>query len=376
LEDWKNRILEEWKEKGIFILKKRQNVFNPNNRNEIFKELLYSNYIYTFSLSLDFLLILVYSFNKYKLYTIIKMNLLTEIKTKNKKIKQILKNKQALNVFNDWLLTELAYTSNHIEGNSLTRRETEIVITQGLTSSSKKPFKDYQEAINHANAFKFILQLAKSNKEITQNDILNIHKEILKNINDDCAGCYRNVRVRIAGSAVILPNPLKVPDLMNEFIKFINSKNTDVIQQAIDAHFKFVSIHPFIDGNGRTARLLLNLLLSKNGYYPIIIRPRDRKNYLKTIEKGQLTGNLKPYNEFMFKTLNNSYQTVIDMFNNEADLERKNLLTISKFAKLAKVPVTTIRYHLKTGKLKPITKTENDYMLFSPAQAEIYKNSK
>ena len=300
------------------------------------------------------------------------MNLLNEIETKIKTIKQILKNKQALKVFNDWLLTELAYTSNHIEGNSLTRKETTLAITQGITSGSQKPIKDYQEAINHAKAFKLVLQLAQNNKEITQNDILNIHKEILKSIDDDYAGCYKNVRVRISGSAVVMPNPLKVPDLMKEFIKFINSKTGNVIQQAITAHFKFVSIHPFIDGNGRTARLLLNLLLLKNGCYPIIIRPRDRKNYLKTIEKGQLKADLTSYNEFMFKTLNNSYQTYIDMFNNEIDFENKNLVTISEFARIAKVPISTIRYYLRVGKLKPITKTESDYMLFSPKQAKIF----
>ena len=300
------------------------------------------------------------------------MDLLTEIKTKIITIKQILKNKQALKVFNDWLLTELAYTSNHIEGNSLTRKETTLVITQGITSSSKKPIKDYQEAINHAKAFKLVLKLAQNNGEITENDILSIHKEILKNIDDDYAGCYRNVRVRISGSTVVMPNPLKVPELMKEFVKFINSKTDNVIQKAIDAHFRFVSIHPFIDGNGRTARLLLNLLLLKNGCYPIIIRPRDRRNYLKTIEKGQLKSDLTSYNEFMFKTLNNSYQTFIDMFNNEIDLEDKNLVTISEFAKIAKVPISTVRYYLRVGKLKPVTKTESDYMLFSPKQATIF----
>ncbi len=300
------------------------------------------------------------------------MNLLNEIESKIKTIKQILKNKQALKVFNDWLLTELSYTSNHIEGNSLTRKETTLAITQGITSSSQKPLKDYQEAINHAKAFKLVLQLAQNNKEITQNDILNIHKEILKSIDDDYAGCYRNVRVRISGSSVVMPNPLKVPDLMKEFIKFINSKQENVIQQAITAHFKFVSIHPFIDGNGRTARLLLNLLLLKNGYYPIIIRPRDRKNYLKTIEKGQLKSDLKSYSEFMFKTLNNSYQTYIDMFDNNINVDDKNLVTIGEFAKIAKLPISTVRYYLRVGKLKPITKTESDYMLFSPNQAKMF----
>ncbi len=301
------------------------------------------------------------------------MNILEEIEIKRKTIYEILKNPQAKKVLDDWLLSELAYTSNHIEGNSLTRKETADVITQGITSGSKKPIKDYQEAINHAKAFNIILELAKNKKDISENDILGIHREILKNIYDDFAGCYRNVRVRISGSPVILPNPLKVPVLMKELIAFINTKKIAPVQKAMETHFRFVSIHPFVDGNGRTARLLLNLILLKNGHYPIIIRPRDRRIYLSNIEKGQLTADLSAYNEFMYQTLNNSYQTYIDMFNNDINLENKNLLTISKFAKAANVPVSTVRYYLRAEKLKPVTKTESDYMLFSLEQVNIFK---
>lgn len=303
------------------------------------------------------------------------MSILEEIEIKRKQISETLKNPQAARVLNDWLLSELAYTSNHIEGNTLTRKETADVITKGITSGSKKPIKDYQEAINHAKAFNLVLRLSKNKKEISENDILGIHREILRNIDEDFAGCYRNVRVRISGSTVIMPNPLKVPDMMKSLVTFINLKTESIVQKAVDMHFKFVSIHPFIDGNGRTARLLLNLILLKNGHYPIIIRPRDRRIYLSTIEKGQLTGDLSAYNEFMYKTLNNSYRTYIDMFNNEVDFENKNLLTVSKFAKAANVPISTVRYYLRVGKLTPVTKTDSDYMLFSPAQIKIFKKN-
>lgn len=300
------------------------------------------------------------------------MEMLKEIETKKEQLDNILKNKQALRVFRTWLLTELSYTSNNIEGNSLTRKETVFAITKGLTASSK-PIKDYQEIINHAKASRLILKLSQNNKAITENDILNIHKEVLKGLeDDDCIGKYRNIKVRISGSKVIVPHHSKIQGLIEELINFINSKQLNVIEIAIIAHFKFIAINPFIDGNGRTARLLLNLILLKNNYYPVIIRARDRKNYIKSIEKGELKNDLSLYRNFMYKAIDNSYQTYIDMFDNKNEKTDKELLTIGKFAKAAQVPISTVRYYLRVGKLKPISKTESDYMLFSKEQIKIF----
>ncbi len=113
--------------------------------------------------------------------------------------------------------TVLAYTSNHIEGKTLTRQETALVIQEGITKG-KKPFKDYLDAKNHAVAFRYILDVLSKNKDISQDDILKIHSFVLKGINDSFAGRYRNVPVRIGGSRVILPNPIKVSGLMVDFI--------------------------------------------------------------------------------------------------------------------------------------------------------------
>lgn len=301
------------------------------------------------------------------------MDLIKEIELKRNQLAQILQNKQALRLFKSWLLTELSYTSNNIEGNSLTRKETIFAVTKGLTVSSIKPIKDYQEIINHVKASNLILKLSKNNKDITENDILNIHKEILKGLEeDDFIGQYRTVKIRISGSKVVVPHPSKINGLVKELIAFINSKQVNVLETAILAHFKFIAINPFIDGNGRTARLLLNLILLKNNYYPVIIRARDRKTYIKSIEKGELKNDLTMYKQFMYKTVDNSYQTYIDMFENKTESEN-DLLTISKFAKAANVPVSTVRYYLRVGKLKPVSKTESDYMLFSKEQIKILK---
>ena len=107
-----------------------------------------------------------------------------------------------------WLKTELTYTSNHIEGNTLTREETALTIEEGITSGSK-PLKDYIEAKNHAEAFEYTLSLVNEEKIAYEKVILNIHRIILNGINDEFKGRYRTVRVRISGSNVVLPNPLK-----------------------------------------------------------------------------------------------------------------------------------------------------------------------
>lgn len=232
-----------------------------------------------------------------------------EIRSKieeNKAILQkLLKNKDNQKVLDKWLKTELAYTSNAIEGNTLTRKETEMAIEERITSGAK-PINDYLEAINHAKAFEFIQTSAAKAVKIDENYILQIHKIILSGIDDANAGFYRSVRVRISGSQTILPNPLKVPDLMKEFSAWLLQKEDDMLLKAIEAHYRLVTIHPFIDGNGRTARLLLNSMLLESGYAPIIIRPIDRKRYLSALETYQTRENSEPYYKFMLSALNRS----------------------------------------------------------------------
>lgn len=284
-------------------------------------------------------------------------------------LKKTFKNPQAVVALHQWLDTELAYTSNHIEGNTLTRRETALVIEEGITTGGK-PLKDYLEAKNHADAFRYILDVLSKKKGITQDDILKIHAIVLKGIDDAFAGRYRNIRVRIKGSSVVLPNPMKVPDLMAEFEKYLQTEK-DGITRAIMGHFKFVSIHPFVDGNGRMGRLLMNLILLQNGLWPIIIRPRDRKKYISSIEKGQLTQDTITYEEFMYKALERSLDTYVEMFHPKT--EEIKLLKIGQFAKAVGVPVSTVRYWLRVGKLVPASKSAGDFMLFSQEQVAKFK---
>lgn len=287
---------------------------------------------------------------------------------KNKVILQkLLQNKDNQKTLDKWLSTELAYTSNGIEGNTLTRKETELAIEEKLTSGAK-PINDYLEAINHAKAFEFIKTATTHNVKIDEDFVLQIHKIILSGIDDTNAGFYRSVRVRISGSQTILPNPIKVPDLMNDFGKWLIEKDNDALIKAIEAHYRLVTIHPFVDGNGRTARLLLNAMLLENGYAPIIIRKIDRRRYLSALETYQTKENSQPYYNFMLSALNKSLKMMIDLLDiNKVDIT-EDLLTISKFALRANVPTSTVRYWMKEGKLRPVSFTTSGYALFDEKQ--------
>ena len=267
-----------------------------------------------------------------------------------------------------WLKTELTYTSNHIEGNTLTREETALTIEEGITSGSK-PLKDYIEAKNHAEAFEYILALINEEKISYEKVILDIHSIILNGINDEFKGRYRTVRVRISGSNVVLPNPLKVPELMKRFSEKLDQKK-DSILKAIEAHYKLVEIHPFVDGNGRTARLLMSLILLRSQIFPILIQPKERKRYLSHISERNLKGKIFPYYNYMLKLLYKSLKTYDAIFGETSDSESE-LFTIKKFAEFCNVPISTIRYYLKIKKLEPRSYTNAGYMLFHKNQASV-----
>lgn len=268
----------------------------------------------------------------------------------------------------EWFKVELTYTSNAIEGNTLNRKETALVVEEGITVRGKT-LKEHLEAINHANAMDFIQGLVgKKRKDISQRDVLDIHALILKKIDDENAGRYRNVAVRIRGANVILPNPLKVPELMDEFFVWLHSKNSDhPIKIAADAHLKFVSIHPFVDGNGRTARLLLNLLLMQTGYPPALVRKEDRDIYINSIEKAQLSNNVDDYYNVIYRAIDRSLNIYLDAVERktpQAAVVQKKLLKIGELAKETGETLNAIRHWTEKGLLEASEHTEAGYQLF------------
>lgn len=214
----------------------------------------------------------------------------------------------------EWFRVEFTYASNAIEGNTLSRQETALVLEKGTTVEGKT-LREHLEVTNHAKAIDFIRELLAEKyhkRKIGATDILDIHRIILRGIDDTNAGRYRTVAVRIAGANVILPNPVKIPELMEDFIQWLHRMTNHPVKIAADAHFKLVSIHPFVDGNGRTARLLMNLLLMQEGYPPGVIRPVDRLVYIKAIEKGQTEGDLADYYTMIYDAVDRSLDLYLD----------------------------------------------------------------
>jgi Fic family protein len=173
---------------------------------------------------------------------------------------------------------EWTYNSNAIEGNSLTLAETRVVLEDGMTIGGKS-LREHFEIINHEAAIHYVEDLVTPDYQMRAIDILNIHKLILKNIDKDYAGRLRNGMVRIIGANFTPPSPNLVSDLIDELVSFINESDIPIPILAALFHHQFVWIHPFFDGNGRTGRLLMNILLLKAGYPPAIILKNDRKKY-------------------------------------------------------------------------------------------------
>lgn len=203
--------------------------------------------------------------------------------------------KETLKSLRESINLEWTYNSNGIEGNTLTLRETQVVL-EGITVGGKS-IKEHLEAINHEKAILFLDDLVKENEPISEWNIKNIHQLILKDIDNENAGRYRKENVTIKGATHIPPDYLKVPELMEKLILTYNTWNEyhPIIQAAL-LHGELVKIHPFVDGNGRTSRLLMNLDLMNNGYNPVIIKKESRLKYYEALDKAHTTGN---YTDFV-----------------------------------------------------------------------------
>jgi Fic family protein len=203
----------------------------------------------------------------------------------------------------EWFAIEFTYTSNALEGNTLSFSETAMVVEKGITIGGKT-MREHLEAINHALAIDFIEELAhKQRADIALDDILAIHKIVLQKIDDLHAGVFRKVMARISGSLTVFPNYAKIPFLMIEFMEWLHGTIDHPIIVAALAHYKLVSIHPFVDGNGRTARLLMNLLLLQYGYPLAIIKKEQRGAYIDAIEHARTTDDFVPFYEVILQAV-------------------------------------------------------------------------
>ncbi len=211
---------------------------------------------------------------------------------------------------------EWTYNSNAIEGNTLSLGETRLVIERGITVGGKS-LREHLEAKNHVEAIKLIEDIVKKKEKLKEFTIHLLHNTILKNIDE--GGRYRETPVHIVGAIFKPPLPSEIPRLMRRYMNYVNN-NPDkltTIELAAAAHYKFVFIHPYPDGNGRVARLLMNLILMQHGFPPAIILNAERKRYLAYLMEADKE-NLMPFMNFVAKNVDRSLSLYLNAFRKKA----------------------------------------------------------
>ena len=286
-----------------------------------------------------------------------------------------------VNRLREQVVIEWTYNSNAIEGTSLSLKETELIIEHGLTIKGK-PLKEHFEAINHKDAILFLEELIKKGKSRIDGLLIRqIHQCILKEIDKKNAGRYREVQIKITGSKHTPPLPSIIPSKMRDFGRWLkNPKNkSNLIDYAAIAHFKIVDIHPFIDGNGRTARLLMNLILMEKGFPPTVILKTDRAGYYRTLELAH-QGELKPFVDFIGRNVERSLTWYLDAVTPEKQKKQgEKWQLLSSLAKRRPYSQEYLSLLARRGKIEAVKKGRNWYSnlkAISQYQRKIKRNSK
>jgi len=225
---------------------------------------------------------------------------------------------------------EFAYNSNAIEGNTLSLRETQLVIQEGITVRGKS-LREHLEARNHPDSIDYVEKLARKRTAIEQDDILRVHELLMRSIDDQNAGKYRSGQVRVAGTTFMPPSAEKIQSMISELLQTLSQNPDELrpIELAAFFHHGLVYIHPFLDGNGRTARLLMNVVLLRTGYPFTVLLKVDRPKYLRALSEAD-NGNLIPFGNFVANCVERSLDIYLLAFEKEAEI-----LTLAEASKLS-----------------------------------------
>lgn len=218
----------------------------------------------------------------------------------------------AVRRLNEQLTIEWVYHSNAIEGSTLTLRETQLILETGLTVGGKS-LREHLEVINHREAIEYVEDLAGNDTPLTAFHVRQIHALVLARIDDENAGQYRTLPVRIGGSQHQPPDAWEVARLMQEWADWLDgdAQSLHPIERAAQAHHRLVAIHPFVDGNGRTARLVMNLLLLRAGYPPTIIFQTNRRQYYRVLAQAD-AGKVAPLANFVGRAVERSLNLYLE----------------------------------------------------------------
>ena len=209
------------------------------------------------------------------------------------------------------ILVEWIYNSNAIEGSTITLHETKLILETGLTIGGKS-LREHFEVINHRDAIEFVEALVDASEPISPFHVRQIHKLVLTRIDDESAGTYRNTQVRIGGAAHIPPESWLVAQQMDGWGQWLtDNTGAHPVELAAQAHHRMVAIHPFIDGNGRTARLVMNLILMRAGYPPTVILRTNRQQYYRVLSEAD-TGKAEPLVNFVGRAVERSLSMYLE----------------------------------------------------------------
>ena len=219
------------------------------------------------------------------------------------------------------------YHSNALEGNTLTQSETELVLTTGITIGGKT-LQEHLEAVGHADAIAYIEALAQQSMPLGEWEIRQIHSLILRKIDPEEAGRYRTLDVQAAGTGYVYPLHYLLSELTTEFVTWLNSAEAQrlhPVRYAAEAHHRFVTLHPFRDGNGRTGRLWMNLLLLRAGYPIAIISNENRQRYIEALIQGQQSDHWEPLYTLIMDATQTALVEVLGVLATAGEIENKEL---------------------------------------------------
>lgn len=201
---------------------------------------------------------------------------------------------------------EWTYHTNALSSSTLTLRETEIILHQGLTIGGKT-LEEHLEALNHKKAIDLVETLAREAEPPNENHLRQVHALLLNRIDDQEAGRYRRGPARIRGAEYLPPEAAAVPGLMSDFFPWLDriAQRLSMVERAASAHYRLLDIHPFTDSNGRMARLLMNLILLRAGYPPAIVRSEERPAYHTTLDQA-CAGQTKPFMQLIAEAVERS----------------------------------------------------------------------
>jgi len=213
----------------------------------------------------------------------------------------------------DYYRVGLAWSSNALEGNTLTEVETKVILEDGLTIGGK-PLREIYEAVGHGKAYDYVFSIFK-NSNVTADNIKTMHRLFYQAIDEKNAGVWRNESVIVTGTDYAFPAPRELDNLMDELVTWANANRAAFhpVRFAALLHLKFVTIHPFTDGNGRVGRLLMNLALIQDGYTPTAIPPILRQDYLSAIRSYQKRGDENTFCEFIAERVYESQKEIARM---------------------------------------------------------------